>query len=53
MIGISPDDLDWGLPAIAHELAHTAVDGIMGGCFATIPPMAQRRNRDLHRRGSR
>jgi hypothetical protein len=37
MIGIPPEYADWGLTTIAHELAHTAVDSIMGGCYASIP----------------
>jgi hypothetical protein len=37
MIGIAPEYVDWGKTTIAHELAHTAVDSIMGGCFASIP----------------
>ena len=37
MIGIGPEYSEWGLTTIAHELAHTAVDSIMGGCYASIP----------------
>jgi hypothetical protein len=37
LIGIDPGYEEWGKSTIAHELAHTAVDSIMGGCWATIP----------------
>jgi hypothetical protein len=37
LIGIDPGYEEWGKSTIAHELAHTTVDSIMGGCWATIP----------------
>ncbi len=37
LIGIDPGYETWGKATISHELAHTAVDSIMGGCWATIP----------------
>ncbi|MBN1440071.1 MAG: hypothetical protein JW929_11740 [Anaerolineales bacterium] len=37
MIGIDPGNEAWGKATISHELAHTAVDSIMGGCWASIP----------------
>jgi len=37
IIGIDRRNEEWGKSTIAHELAHTAVDSIMGGCYATIP----------------
>jgi hypothetical protein len=37
IIGIDPGNEDWGKATIAHELAHTAVDSFMGGCYASIP----------------
>jgi hypothetical protein len=41
VIGIDPDKPDevkWGKATIAHELAHTDINSIMGGCFA-YPPL--------------
>jgi hypothetical protein len=37
LIGIDPGNEKWGKATIAHELTHTAIDGIMGGCFGTVP----------------
>jgi hypothetical protein len=37
VIGVGPGDAAYGLTTIAHELAHVAVDSIMGGCYASIP----------------
>jgi hypothetical protein len=37
MIGIGPGDQIFGKATIAHELAHVAVNSIMGGCYASIP----------------
>jgi hypothetical protein len=37
LIGIGSGEEAWGKATIAHELAHTAVNGIMGGCYASIP----------------
>lgn len=37
IIGIDPGNEVWGKATISHELAHTAVDSIMGGCWATLP----------------
>jgi hypothetical protein len=37
IIGIEPGDEAWGKATIAHELAHVAVNSIMGGCYASIP----------------
>jgi hypothetical protein len=37
IIGISPGDEAYGKSTIAHELAHVAVNSIMGGCYASIP----------------
>jgi hypothetical protein len=37
IIGIDPGNEAWGNTTISHELAHTAVDSVMGGCYASIP----------------
>lgn len=37
VIGLGPGDEAYGLTTIRHELAHVAVDSIMGGCYASIP----------------
>jgi hypothetical protein len=37
MIGIGRGEEEWGKSTISHELAHTVVDSIMGGCYASIP----------------
>jgi len=37
IIGIDPGNEAYGKTTIAHELAHVAVNSIMGGCYAMIP----------------
>jgi hypothetical protein len=37
VIGIGAGEEAWGKATIAHELAHAAVNSIMGGCFGSIP----------------
>jgi hypothetical protein len=37
IIGIGPGEEAYGKATIAHELAHAAVNSIMGGCYANIP----------------
>jgi hypothetical protein len=37
IIGIDLGNEAWGKSTIAHELAHVAVNSIMGGCYANIP----------------
>ena len=37
IIGISPDDLDWGTDAIVHELTHVLVGHLTFSCLGDVP----------------
>jgi hypothetical protein len=37
MIGIGRGEEEWGKSTISHELAHTVVDSVMNGCYASLP----------------
>ena len=37
IIGISPQDLEWGQGAIAHELAHVFVGTLVSHCYSYLP----------------
>jgi hypothetical protein len=37
IIGISPDNLDWGIDTISHEFAHVMVGSAVDHCYSSIP----------------
>lgn len=37
ILGIGPGDLDWGLGAVAHELAHVVIGNLVSHCYSSLP----------------
>jgi hypothetical protein len=37
LIGISKDNIDWGMSTIAHELNHIIVDAVFDSCYGGMP----------------
>ena len=37
ILGISEQDLEWGLNAVEHELAHVIVGNLVSACYARLP----------------
>lgn len=37
ILGISQQDLTWGLDAVEHELAHVIVGNLAGACYSRVP----------------
>lgn len=37
LIGIAPEDLDWGLDTISHEFAHVIVGSAVDHCYSRLP----------------
>lgn len=37
IIGISPDNLEWGVDTISHEFAHVMVGNAVDHCYSSIP----------------
>jgi hypothetical protein len=37
ILGISAQDLDWGLNAVEHELAHVIVGNLVSACYSHLP----------------
>jgi hypothetical protein len=37
ILGIGQSDLDWGLKAVAHELAHVVVGNLVSACYSRLP----------------
>ncbi len=37
ILGIGPSDLEWGLGAVAHELAHVVIGNLVNHCYSSLP----------------
>ncbi len=37
ILGIGESDLEWGLKAVAHELAHVVVGNLVSACYSRLP----------------
>lgn len=37
ILGIGPGDLEWGLGAVAHELAHVVIGNLVNHCYSSLP----------------
>lgn len=37
ILGIGPSDLEWGLGAVAHELAHVVIGNLVNRCYSSLP----------------
>ncbi len=37
LLGVGPNELDWGLEAIAHEMTHLAVGELVDACYSSLP----------------